>query len=67
MNPFLNTPIDKEHFKVLTEVHAGTGFISWILQFGEKAEVLEPEHIREEITATVQNLSRMYEVNEKRE
>lgn len=53
-------PIDGEHFKVHAEVNAGEGFISWILQFGDKAEVLEPARIRAEIKNTIERMSSRY-------
>jgi predicted DNA-binding transcriptional regulator YafY len=52
--------MDKEHFKVCTEVNAGEGFISWILQFGEKAEVLEPQKIRLRIKNKIEQMSLLY-------
>jgi predicted DNA-binding transcriptional regulator YafY len=53
-------PMDREHFKVRAEVNAGEGFMSWILQFGDKAEVLEPERIRTEIKNTIERMSILY-------
>ena len=54
-------PMESEHFKVITEVNAGEGFISWILQFGEKAEVLYPEKLRGEIKMKIDKMKEFYE------
>ncbi len=53
-------PLDGEHFKVITEVNAGEGFISWILQSGEKAEILYPERIRNEIKEKIDKMKELY-------
>lgn len=34
--------------------------ITWILSFGDAAEVLEPDDLREEIAETIKNLYRIY-------
>jgi predicted DNA-binding transcriptional regulator YafY len=53
-------PLEDEHFKVHAEVNAGEGFISWILQFGDKAEVLYPEKLREDIKGKIERMSSLY-------
>ena len=35
-------------------------FCSWILRWGEKVEVLEPEELRQEITRTVREMTKIY-------
>lgn len=35
--------------------------VSWLLSFGEKAELLEPEEIREEIRASIERMRKRYE------
>jgi len=54
-------PLDKENFKLNTEVNVGEGFISWILQFGSKVEVLYPEKLREEVKNRIEELKALYE------
>jgi predicted DNA-binding transcriptional regulator YafY len=56
----LTMPVESEHFKVLTEVNAGEGFITWMLQFGDKAEVLYPEKLREDIKEKISRMSSLY-------
>lgn len=34
--------------------------ISWLLTFGEKAELLEPEFLREELGETIRKMSDLY-------
>jgi predicted DNA-binding transcriptional regulator YafY len=53
-------PQGDEHFKMLSEVNAGEGFISWLLQFGEKAEILYPQDLREEIKRKIQLMASVY-------
>lgn len=52
--------LEDGHFKVIAEVNAGEGFISWILQFGDKAEVLYPEKLREDIKGKIERMSGIY-------
>jgi predicted DNA-binding transcriptional regulator YafY len=53
-------PLDEDHFKLMAEVNAGEGFISWILQLGEKAEILYPESLREEIKEKIELMRGLY-------
>ena len=39
--------------------------VSWILAFGDKAEVLEPQEVREQIAKTAENMTKAYRRNER--
>lgn len=40
-------------------------FISWLLTFGDKAELLEPEEVREELRTLIQKMASCYKTDEK--
>jgi predicted DNA-binding transcriptional regulator YafY len=42
---------------MVTDTHE---FLSWILGWGEKLEVLDPLEIREEVLATVKAVAKLY-------
>lgn len=48
------------HFTVSVNVRVSPGFISWLTIFGEKAEVLSPDSLREQIISFISELSRVY-------
>ena len=52
--------VDDTHFVLATDAYAGEGFVSWIMQFGGKAEVLYPGKLREDIKAKVNELKGIY-------
>jgi len=52
--------LDPEHFKLITDVNIGEGFIAWILSFGTKAEVLYPQELRESIKKKIDEVRGMY-------
>ena len=37
--------------------------VTWIMTFGDKAELLEPQEAREKITSTVQMMTKIYKEN----
>ena len=53
-------PLDEDNFKLSTEANVSEGFISWILQFGSKVEVLYPGSLREKIKNKINELTALY-------
>ncbi len=41
--------------------------ITWIMTFGDKAEVLEPEEVREKVRATIEAMRKNYDKNKQKE
>lgn len=37
--------------------------VTWLMTFGDKAELLEPQEAREKITSTVQMMTKIYKEN----
>lgn len=71
-NHLINPVIDKfgtdvflrkdgdENFLVCTEILISKGFISWLLQFGSSAELIEPVEVRDMIKEKVKELKNIY-------
>lgn len=71
-NHLINPVIDKfgtdvilrtdgdEHFVVIPEIIISQGFISWLLQFGSSAELIEPIEVRDIIKEKVEELDNLY-------
>lgn len=53
--------LDDEHFKVIIDGAISDGFVSWILQFGNKAKVLYPNKLKEKIKEEIKKLYVLYE------
>ena len=53
--------IDRDSFYITVEVSASPVFLSWMLQFGRKAEILEPESLRESMRDLIAETSKKYE------
>jgi predicted DNA-binding transcriptional regulator YafY len=56
------TPYGEEHCILVDDVIVSEGFISWILQFEVKIEILEPIEIRELVKEKILELIRVYEI-----
>ena len=54
-------PMDEGHFKLITEVNAGEGFLAWMLQFGEKAQIVYPESLRGKMREKILKMAAEYE------
>lgn len=48
-------------FTVSASVRVSPGFLSWLTVFGDKAEVLYPESLREDMKQLIKSLARVYE------
>lgn len=53
-------PQDEEHSIIVADVLVSEGFISWILQFGGKVQLLEPVELRDEIKERILELNKAY-------
>ena len=51
----------EEHFIARIEAAASKGFINWVCQFGDKAEVLEPAELRAEVGEYLKSAAALYE------
>ena len=51
---------DEESFIVHTQVVVSDGFISWLLIFGDDAEVIEPKSLRDMIKEKVSKINNLY-------
>jgi predicted DNA-binding transcriptional regulator YafY len=51
-----------EYFIVTAEIVPSDGFISWLYIFGEDAEVLSPESLREKVKHNINSIKRVYDI-----
>ena len=54
------TAVDSEHFAAEIEVAISDGFVSWVMQFGNKIKVAEPESLAQKIKEKAQSIADMY-------
>ena len=55
------TKIDEKHFIVRVKVAVSPHFLSWIISFGEKAKIISPEFVKEEIYCFLNKSIKQYE------
>jgi hypothetical protein len=53
--------VDEETFLLTTKAKLSDGLINWILTWGNKAKVLEPESLRERIIDKIRKMKEVYE------
>lgn len=53
-------PKDDGHSIIIADVLVSEGFISWILQFGGKVQLLEPAELRDEVKERILELNKAY-------
>jgi predicted DNA-binding transcriptional regulator YafY len=51
----------EDYFKISNQVAVSDGFISWILMFGDNAEVISPQSLREKIIEKVVKIKKLYD------
>ena len=53
-------PDGAEHFTVTVEVAVSPQFYAWVFGFGDEAEILSPESVRQEMAARIGQIAAMY-------
>ena len=54
------TAVDVDHFETEIEAAISDGFVSWVMQFGDKIKVVEPAFLAEKIKEKAQIIANMY-------
>lgn len=52
--------VDEKHFKVTAQVEVSDQFFGWLLGFGKRVKILEPESVVEQFKAYVDKVREMY-------
>ncbi len=52
--------VDENHFQVITPVEISDQFFRWLLGFGKKVKILDPEPVIEAFTAYLDKIRDMY-------
>ena len=52
---------DNEHFRMRIKIVVSEGLVSWIMQFGNKIEVIEPLSLREQVMERAKEILSVYE------
>ena len=53
--------VDDEHFSVSVEVELSNQFYSWLLQFGEKARIMHPHYVVQEMKKFLDRMCTFYD------
>lgn len=53
-------PDGEDHFIINSEITISQGFLSWLLQFSSKAELIEPKEVKEMLRTTISELNDIY-------
>lgn len=51
---------DESRFILSSQCVISEGLASWVMQFGNKAQVIEPKHLREDVKKKAQEIAEMY-------
>lgn len=54
------TDTDETTFTVRVKVATSRGFIGWVMKFGTKMEVVSPQHVRDSVRETAEEIARQY-------
>ena len=57
-------PDGEDHFTVRADVVVSPQFFAWVCGFGNRAKILDPEHVAEQMRRHVTGVAALYEVNE---
>ncbi len=52
--------LDDKHFLLTTKAKLSDGLINWILTWGHKAKVIEPEYVVQEMRERIQQMAALY-------
>lgn len=52
---------DSTHFETTVEVAVSDGLVSWLMSFGNKAKVLEPQYLADAVKERAQQIAKLYE------
>ena len=52
---------DSTHFETTVEVAVSDGLVSWLMSFGNKAKVLEPQYLADAVKERAQQITKLYE------
>lgn len=55
--------VDDEHFLLSTKAKMSTGLVAWIMQWGQKAKVVSPESLKEQVRDEVRAMVEAYGVD----
>ena len=54
------TAVDTDHFKTTIEAAVSDGLVSWIMSFGDKIKVLEPQSLADAVKEKAVRISNIY-------
>ena len=54
------TAVDTEHFETEIKAAVSDGLVSWIMNFGNKIKVVEPESLAKEVKEKAQSIAKLY-------
>ena len=57
-------PDGEDHFTVRADVVVSPQFFAWVCGFGNRAKILDPEHVAEQMRRHVTGVAALYEMNE---
>jgi predicted DNA-binding transcriptional regulator YafY len=52
--------LDENNFEIRVTIKVSEGFFSWVLQYGSKAEIIEPKYVREKMKNYVGKMYKLY-------
>ena len=55
------SPIDEQWFEISETVYVSPTFLSWMIQFQDKAKIIEPQEVVEEMKKTLEKTLKNYE------
>lgn len=53
--------VDIQHFETNVKVAVSDGFVSWIMQFGDKIKVIRPNHLADSVSSKAKKIASVYE------
>ena len=53
-------PVDESHFKCSVKVSVSRQFLAWVMSFGNRAEIIAPQSVRQEMVHMLDNIKSKY-------